>query len=126
MTKGAPAQRLVLASASQHRRRLLQAAGVVFDVVPAAVDEAASKRILLSTGADAPTIAVSLAAEMAAGRHPEVSIAISPSPEGGTLQVLLDGQEIFNRKSLPTDGSAVPDPKLLKNCLLYTSDAADE
>ena len=52
---------------------------------------------------------------MAAGRHPEVSIAISPSPEGGTLQVLLDGQEIFNRKSLPMDGSAVPDPKLLKN-----------
>ena len=51
---------------------------------------------------------------MAGGRHPEVSIAIEPSGEPGTLQVLLDGQEIFNRKSLPTDGSAVPDPKLVK------------
>jgi hypothetical protein len=51
---------------------------------------------------------------MAGGRHQEVSIAIAPSAEGGMLQVLLDGQEIFNRKSLPTDGSAVPDPKLLK------------
>jgi hypothetical protein len=56
-----------------------------------------------------------LAAEIAAGRHQEVSIAIEPSPEGGTLQVLLDGQEIFNRKSLPANGSEVPDPKLLKN-----------
>ena len=43
-----------------------------------------------------------------------MSIALTPSGEGGTLQVLLDGQEIFNRKSLATDGSAVPDPKLLK------------
>ena len=50
---------------------------------------------------------------MAAGRHPEVSIAITPSGEGGTLQVLLDGQEIFNRKSLPTEG-ARPDPKMVK------------
>jgi hypothetical protein len=55
-----------------------------------------------------------LAAEIAGGRQNEVSIAISPSPEGGTLQVLLDGQEIFNRKSLPQDGSAIPDPKLVK------------
>ncbi|MDQ3811831.1 MAG: hypothetical protein M3336_16230 [Chloroflexota bacterium] len=55
-----------------------------------------------------------MAAEIAAGRHPEVSIAIEPSGEGGTLQVLLDGREIFNRKSLPTDGSAIPDPKLVK------------
>ncbi|MBV9170669.1 MAG: Rdx family protein [Chloroflexi bacterium] len=43
-----------------------------------------------------------------------MSIAIEPSGEGGTLQVLLDGQEIFNRKSLATDGSAQPDPKLIK------------
>ena len=43
-----------------------------------------------------------------------MSIAIEPSGEGGTLQVLLDGQEIFNRKTLPTNGSAQPDPKLIK------------
>ena len=48
MNEWAPAQRLVLASASQHRRRLLMAAGLVFDVSPAAVDEAASKRTLVS------------------------------------------------------------------------------
>ena len=56
-----------------------------------------------------------MAAELAGGRQPEVSIAITPSGEGGTFQLLLDGQEIFNRKSLPTDGSAIPDPKLVKN-----------
>ena len=43
-----------------------------------------------------------------------MSIAITPSGEGGTLQVLLDGQEIFNRKSLPANDGAIPDPKLLK------------
>ena len=43
-----------------------------------------------------------------------MSIAITPSGEPGTLQVLLDGQEVFNRKSLPTDQPAVPDPKAVK------------
>ncbi len=43
-----------------------------------------------------------------------MSIAITPSGEGGTLQVLLDGQEIFNRKSLPANDGPIPDPKLLK------------
>jgi predicted Rdx family selenoprotein len=51
---------------------------------------------------------------MAGGRNSEVSIAITPSGEGGTFQVLLDGQEIFNRKSLPTDNGPIPDPKLVK------------
>jgi hypothetical protein len=43
-----------------------------------------------------------------------VSIAITPSGEPGTLQVLLDGKEVFNRKSLPTDQEAIPDPKSVK------------
>jgi hypothetical protein len=30
------------------------------------------------------------------------------------FQVLLDGREIWNRKSLAQDGSAIPDPKLVK------------
>jgi hypothetical protein len=51
---------------------------------------------------------------MAGGRHPEVSIALTPSGEGGTLQVLLDGQEIFNRKTQPQDGAVVRDPKVVK------------
>jgi predicted Rdx family selenoprotein len=44
-----------------------------------------------------------------------VSIAIVPSGEGGTLKVLLDGQEIFDRKKLPTEDGPVGDPKLVKN-----------
>jgi predicted Rdx family selenoprotein len=55
-----------------------------------------------------------LAAEIAGGRNREVSIAITPSGEGGTFQVLLDGQEIFNRKSLASGDGAIPDPKPLK------------
>jgi predicted Rdx family selenoprotein len=51
---------------------------------------------------------------MVGGRNAEVSVAITPSGEGGTFQVLLDGQEIFNRKSLPSGDGAIPDPKLLK------------
>lgn len=43
-----------------------------------------------------------------------MSIAITPSGEPGTLEILLDGREIFNRQALATDGSAVPDPKLIK------------
>ena len=43
-----------------------------------------------------------------------MSIAITPSGEPGTLQVLLDGHEVFNRKSLPTDQPAIPDPKAVK------------
>ena len=54
-----------------------------------------------------------MAAEIAGGRQNEVSIAITPSGEGGTFQVLLDGQEICNRKSLNLD-NAVPDPKAVK------------
>ena len=54
-----------------------------------------------------------MAAEIAGGHHPEVAIAITPVGEPGTFQVLLDGQELFNRKALAKDGAAVPDPKLV-------------
>jgi septum formation protein len=93
MTEWAPAQRLVLASASPHRRRLLLAAGLVFDVVPAAVDEAASKRVLLSTGADGATIAVSLAAEKAllvSGKVPDALVI-------GADQVLTCEGQLFDK-----------------------------
>ena len=53
-----------------------------------------------------------MAAEIAGGRHREVAIALTPSGEPGTFQVLLDGQEVFNRKALPGAG-AVADPKLV-------------
>jgi septum formation protein len=93
MTEWAPAQRLVLASASQHRRRLLKAAGLVFDVVPAAVDEAASKRSLVSAGADAPAIAGSLAGEKAllvSAKFPEALVI-------GADQVLACEGQLFDK-----------------------------
>ncbi len=43
-------RRLVLASASPFRRRMLEAAGLSFEVAPADVDEAALKRDLLRSG----------------------------------------------------------------------------
>lgn len=93
MTEWTPAQRLMLASASQHRRRLLKAAGLVFDVVPAAVDEAASKRALLSAGADAPAIAGSLAGEKAlqvSAKFPEALVI-------GADQVLACEGQLFDK-----------------------------
>ena len=65
MNDWAPAQPLVLASASQHRHRLLKAAGLRFDVKPAEVDEAVSKRALVEAGAEAAAIAGALAREKA-------------------------------------------------------------
>lgn len=41
-----PVSRLILASGSASRRQMLTAAGLVFDVVPSAVDEAVAKRDL--------------------------------------------------------------------------------
>ena len=52
---------VILASASSSRARLLAAAGIVFDVVPAGVDEGEVKAALLSEGAEPFTIAEALA-----------------------------------------------------------------
>ena len=93
MNEWTPAQRLVLASASQHRRRLLKAAGLVFDVAPAEVDEAASKRTLVSGGADAPAIAGSLAGEKAllvSAKLPEALVI-------GADQVLACEGQLFDK-----------------------------
>jgi predicted Rdx family selenoprotein len=54
-----------------------------------------------------------VAAEIAGGRQNEVNITLTPSGVGGTFEVLLDGKEVFNRKSLASNG-AIPDPKLVK------------
>jgi septum formation protein len=53
--------RLVLASVSASRRKLLSASGLVFDVVPAAIDEGAVKREGLSGQAGAEQTALRLA-----------------------------------------------------------------
>jgi len=52
---------LILASASRSRRRLLEQAGVVAEVVPVALDEAAVKHSLRAEGADASQVAQALA-----------------------------------------------------------------
>ena len=53
--------RLLLASGSETRRRMLADAGVPFDFAPSAADEEAAKAELLRNGASAPEIARALA-----------------------------------------------------------------
>jgi nucleoside triphosphate pyrophosphatase len=77
MTEAPPAVRLILASASPHRRKLLQATGLIFDVEPAPIDEAAIKGALLATGGDANSIAGGLAAAKAhavSSRHRDAMV----------------------------------------------------
>lgn len=69
---------LVLASASPARRRLLEAAGVAVEVLPAAVDEAALKASLRHEGAPAADAALALAELKAArvsGERPGALVA---------------------------------------------------
>jgi septum formation protein len=56
---------LILASASQARRAMLESAGISFSVEPAAVDEGAIKRSLRSQGAAVSVVAEALAVEKA-------------------------------------------------------------
>ncbi|TCO73429.1 Maf family protein [Rhodovulum euryhalinum] len=70
-------QRVILASASPIRRQLLEQAGLVFEVMPAAVDEAAIRDALEAEDAAPGDIAETLAAfkaERAAGRVPEALV----------------------------------------------------
>ena len=62
----APAPRLILASASASRRALLAAAGLRFDVMPAAMDEAAVKADVRARGGTATQAALALAEQKAA------------------------------------------------------------
>lgn len=61
VTPDTAGRRLVLASASAVRARLLRAAGVPFDVVPAGVDEAAIRQSLRAEGVTLPETAMVLA-----------------------------------------------------------------
>ena len=65
--------KLVLASASASRARLLSSAGVKFEISPAALDEDAAMQRLHAQGASPAAVAASLAAEKAdlvSRRHP--------------------------------------------------------
>ncbi|HYY90209.1 MAG TPA: hypothetical protein VFA49_15535 [Chloroflexota bacterium] len=72
-----------------------------------------------------------MAAEICGANHREVAVAITPVGEPGTFQVLIDGEEVFNRKQLPSENGPVADPKLvahmgaaLRGKLLATLEAA--
>ena len=56
-----PAPRFVLASASASRRTVLEAAGLMFSVQPAPIDEGAAKRSARANGASAADAALQLA-----------------------------------------------------------------
>ncbi len=87
--------RLVLASGSAARRTLLKAAGLSFDVVPAAIDEIAIRNTILETtaGAEAGDIASVLAAEKAR----VVSLTEPGALVIGADQVLVLGGKIFSK-----------------------------
>jgi septum formation protein len=88
-----PARRLVLASASPFRRRMLQAAGLSFEVAPADVDEAALKRDLLGSGSTPSTVAAALAAAKAEA----VSARLPDTVVIGADQVLALGPDLFSK-----------------------------
>jgi septum formation protein len=83
---------LLLASASPFRRRMLQAAGVPFRVVPAEVDESALKRSL--AGKVAPE---GLAETLAAAKAEAVSGKFPADLVIGADQVLALGDETFGK-----------------------------
>lgn len=87
--------RIILASGSQSRRQLLEGAGVVFDVVPADVDERALRDLALAKDATAAPGALALmlarakAGEMAARKPDGIVI--------GADQMLALGSRLFDK-----------------------------
>jgi septum formation protein len=96
-----PGRRLILASASPFRRRMLEAAGLVFDVVPPGIDEADLKGELRTGGVSAPQ---SLADALARAK----AVAVSNQHPGawvvGADQVLALGDKMFSKP--PTRAAA--------------------
>jgi septum formation protein len=93
MSEASSSRRLVLASASAHRRKLLEAAGVSFDVVPADIDEGAIKRLLMAKCADAHEIARTLAHEKAKA----VGVSLPDAFVVGADQVLACEGQLFDK-----------------------------
>lgn len=86
-------EKLILASASAARARMLCAAGVEFDVEPADVGEAAIKHEYRAGGRDAAACAMALAdakARKVAARHPEAFVI-------GADQILVAADEWFDK-----------------------------
>jgi len=83
-------KRLILASASATRAKLLAAAGLDFEVVPASVDESAVKRAAIAAGDDAAAAARRLAAEKA-------SFVAQFEPDA----IVLGADQILNLDGVP-------------------------
>lgn len=86
---------LILASASPYRRKMLQAAGLDFEVVVAGVDEAVLKRDL-AAAAVAPD-ASAVASTLARAKAETVSAAHGDATVIGADQVLALGDELFDK-----------------------------
>lgn len=86
---------LILASGSPYRRKMLEAAGLSFRVIPADVDEAALKRDL-ATGAlqSAPA---AIAGALARAKAEAVGIRHAEAMVIGADQILALGDELFDK-----------------------------
>ena len=85
-------QPLVLASASQTRSRLLEAAKLLFEIVPADIDEEAIKHSALQNGfshADLVTLLAELKAEAVSQEH--IGYVL------GCDQILVCAEKLFNK-----------------------------
>ena len=87
------AEAIVLASASAARAALLRAAGVAFNIAPAAIDESRIKEEARRAGDSALSCAVALAIEKAivVSRHNQQALVV------GADQVLVAGTEWFDK-----------------------------
>lgn len=91
--------RIILASSSATRRRMLENAGLAFEALPAAVDETAIKESAKAEGmapAEAATLLADAKAARVARRHPEALVI-------GADQLLVQGGDWFDK---PADLSA--------------------
>jgi septum formation protein len=90
---------VILASASSGRAALLRAAGVPFEIEPAAIDEARIKRLARVTGDTAIACALALATEKAR--------SVSANNPGalviGADQILVTGAEWFDKPAGPVE-----------------------
>ncbi|HJZ44242.1 MAG TPA: Maf family nucleotide pyrophosphatase [Hyphomicrobiaceae bacterium] len=91
-----PARELVLASTSTFRRRMLEAAGVTFRVVPPEVDEAAIKQRLVSASAK-PVPPPAVAEALARAKAEAVSTRLPEALVMGADQVLALGDELLGK-----------------------------
>ena len=95
-------ERVILASASTARAAILRAAGLDFGIAPAAIDEAAIKRLYRASGRDALSCAAALAeakATTVAGRNPDALVI-------GADQILVAGEEWFDKPNDITEAGA--------------------